>query len=460
MDAIDTSAPTRPEHHMTIENDYLSRTQGSRALAASAAQFMPDGVSTDTRIFAPYGIYVARAEGTRKWDVDGNEYRDFFGGHGALMLGHAHPVVTAAVQQAVARGIQYAASAPQEVEWASLICQHVPTAEKVRFAASGSEATLLAMRMARAYSGRTKIMRVCAHYHGWHDFAVSGYAAQFDGSAAPGVLPEIAANTILVRHDDEDAMRAAIRQHADDLAAVILEPLGSHFGVVPTSDAFIRAAFDEARANGVLVILDEVVSGFRIAMGGYQAETGLRPDLTSMGKVAAGGMPGGLVCGRDEVMQVLSRDGRDRQDRPAKVFHQGTFTGNPVTATSAIETIRLLGDLDGCRRATETATVIRAQVQDLLLGMGTNWRCYGRYSAMHFLPDAPDAEIGDMPAQVFQSRSIEKLRLLRMALLVEGADISSRGSAFVSAVHDAQDGAAFIACLERAVTRMRAEGVA
>lgn len=443
---------------MTILDDYLARTQGSRDLAEAAARVMPDGVSTDTRVFAPYGVYIARAQGTRKWDVDGNEFLDYFGGHGALMLGHAHPVVTQAVEKALENGIQYAASAPQEVDWAALICKHVPTAEKVRFAGSGTEATLLAMRIARAYTGKAKVLRVCAHYHGWHDFAVSGYAGHFDGTPAAGVLAEIAANTILVRHDDEAAMIAAIRDNAADLAAVLLEPLGSHFGGVPTADSFIRAAFETARDNGVLVILDEVVSGFRVSMGGYQAAMGLEPDLTTMGKVASGGMPGGLVCGRDAVMAALSRQHATGE----KVFHQGTFTGNPVTATSAIETIGLLDATQGCALATLTATNLRAAINETFEAMGTGWRCYGRYSAFHFLPDAPDltTDPADFPAEVFQQRSVEKLRMLRMALLLEGADVSSRGSGFVSAVHTEAHSAQFLDCLAAAVQRLQAEGLA
>ncbi len=440
---------------MTILDDYLATTPHSAALAKQAAHVFVDGITTDTRSFDPYGITIARGAGTRKWDVDGNEYRDFFGGHGSLMLGHCHPKVTSAIQQAAARGVQFAANTPEEVAWAEAIKAHVPSAERVRFTGSGTEATLLAIRIARAFTGRAKILRVCSHYHGWHDFAVSGYASQHDGSPAPGVLAEIARNTILVSPNDEIEVKAAIKTHASELAAVILEPLGSHFGMIPTCDDFVVAASLAAKANNVPVILDEIITGFRLGLSGFQGLFGLKPDLTCLAKVAAGGLPGGVVCGSEAMMSVLSRAKAQN-----KVLHQGTFTGNPVTALAAIATIGEIAATNACATATANGAKARARLDEAFKRVNVPWGAYGQYSSFHILPDVPDGvDLSTLPVSVFAGRPVKLLQSLRMAMILEGVDIASRGSGFLSAIHDEADIEALGQAIEQALLRMKAEGL-
>jgi glutamate-1-semialdehyde 2,1-aminomutase len=444
------------EVHSLIVDEYLQRTQGSRALAEKARAIFPDGVSTDTRLFEPYGIYVKQAEGVKKWDVDGNEYLDFFGGHGALMLGHSHPRVVKAVSAALAKGIQFAANHPLEVSWAQEIQKHFQSAERVRFAGSGTEATLLAIRIARAFSQRKKILRVISHYHGWHDFAVSGYASQFDGSPAPGVLPEIAANTLLVKPGDTLTLRSLMRQYSHELAAVILEPLGSHFGHIPTADEFIIEALQEARRNDVLVIFDEVVSGFRVGVGGMQGLLGLIPDLTCLAKIAAGGMPGGVVTGSAKVMSVLSKTDERGQTNPQKVLHQGTFTGNPVTASAALTTIREIVEKDLCAHASRLGAIARESLSQLFRQRKLGWIAFGRFSAFHILP-RPGTSPPD-PATLawddYRERPNALLQKLRMALNLEGVDIGTRGTAFLSGVHNEADVNTLLLAFDRALDRL------
>lgn len=440
---------------MSILDDYLAKTTRSAALAGQAAQVFVDGITTDTRSFEPYGIAITRGAGTRKWDVDGNEYRDFFGGHGSLMLGHCHPKVTSAIQQAAARGVQFAANTPAEVAWAEAIKTHVPSAERVRFTGSGTEATLLAIRIARAFTGRAKILRVRSHYHGWHDFAVSGYASHHDGSPAPGILAEIARNTVLVAPNDENEIRAAIQAHANELATVIIEPLGSHFGMVPTHNSFLIAACQAAKAHNVPVILDEIITGFRLGLSGFQGLFDLKPDLTCLAKVAAGGLPGGVVCGSQEMMSVLSR-------APAqnKVLHQGTFTGNPVTASAAIATIGEIATTDACATATTNGMKARARLDEAFRRVNVPWRVYGQYSSFHILPDAPDgADLSTLPMSLYAGRPAKLLQSLRMAMILEGVDIASRGSGFLSAIHDEADIEELGLAMERALLRLKAENI-
>lgn len=440
---------------MTILDDYLCRTAKSAKLAERAGKVFSDGITTDTRFFEPYGVAMERGSGTRKWDVDGAEYVDFFGGHGSLMLGHCHPKVTAAIQEAAARGIQFAANTPQEVAWAEAIRTHMPSADRIRFTGSGTEATLLAIRLARAYTKRPKILRIRTHYHGWHDFAVSGYATHHDGTPAPGVLAEIAGNTILVNPNDRQEVEAAIRIHADELAAVILEPLGSHFGMIPTKTDFLLAAHAAAVENHVPVILDEIITGFRVDITGFQGLFGLKPDITCLAKVAAGGMPGGVVCGSEKIMSVLSRS-----QTQGKVLHQGTFTGNPVTASAAIATLSEIAATDACKTATAVGETARARLDEAFKRVGVRWRTYGEYSAFHFLPDAPEvADLSALPSSLFAARPVKLLQTLRMAMLLEGADIASRGSGFLSAIHSEADIQTLGLTLERSLHRMKAEAL-
>jgi glutamate-1-semialdehyde 2,1-aminomutase len=443
-----------------IIDDYIAMTSGSRELADRAARVMPDGVSTDTRFFEPYGMYVAYAIGTRKWDVDGNEYRDFFGGHGAMMLGHSHPRVTRVIQNAAGRGIQYAAGNPAEVEWAELIQKHIPTAERVRFTGSGTEATLLAIRIARAFTGRSKLVRVKSHYHGWHDFAVSGYNDFFNGQPAPGILPEIANNTLLVTPDDIEDLRQVIAGHRDEIAALLLEPLGSHFGIVPTSDTYLTEAVALARQSDIPVILDEVITAFRVSPAGMQGLLGIQPDLTCMGKVAAGGMSGGIVCGSARLMAVLSRASGPSPHK--KVLHQGTFTGNPVTAGAAVATIDEVVSRNLCGRATDLAQMTRDRLNDLFGRMNIGWHAYGRFSAFHILPELRDplsgpVKVETLPWERFAARPVVLLQKLRMALNLEGVDIGSRGTGFLSGVHEADDVQHLVAAFERALVRLQRE---
>jgi glutamate-1-semialdehyde 2,1-aminomutase len=442
-----------------IVDEYVAMTPLSRQLAERAAGVLPDGVSTDTRLFEPYGIYVERAVGARKWDVDGKEYRDFFGGHGAMMLGHSHPRVTQAIQKAAAQGVQFAANNPREVEWAELIQKCIPTAERVRFAASGTEATLLAMRIARAFTGRSKLVRVKTHYHGWHDFAVSGYNDFFDGSSAPGILPEIAKNTLLVDPNDIEGLRRVVSTYRSEIAALLLEPTGSHFGIVPTTDAYLREAVALAKENDIVVILDEVISAFRVSPSGFQGLLGLEPDLTCMGKVAAGGLPGGIVCGSERVMAVLSRN-RPGNGPRNKVFHQGTFTGNPVTASAALVTIEEIVKNRLCDHATSLGEITRTQLNQLFEQMDIPWRSYGRFSAFHILTDAPSdiaRDIENLPWQRFAARPGPLLQRLRMALNLEGVDIGSRGTGFLSGIHQEGDVKYLVTAFRRALLRLRAD---
>jgi glutamate-1-semialdehyde 2,1-aminomutase len=377
------------------------------------------------------------------------------------MLGHSHPRVTDAIQRAAPRGVQFAASHPLELQWAERIQRHIPSARRVRFTASGTEATLLAIRIARAFTRRAKLIRISTHYHGWHDFAVSGYNDFFDGTAAPGVLPEIASHTVLVPPGDGAALQRAFEIHRGEIAALLVEPLGCHFGIIPTSDGFLAQAFTLAKRSAVPVILDEVITAFRVGNQAMQGLLGLEPDLTCMGKVAAGGMPGGIVCGSEEMMSVLCRQPGSQGGARKKVLHQGTFTGNPITANAAIVTIDEIVGSNLCEHASRLGELARLRLNELFRRSRLNWLAYGRYSAFHILPGvSPDVSGGSesLPWQVFAQRPVPLMQALRMALNLEGVDIASRATGFISGVHEEEDVEFMVAAFARAILRLRREG--
>ncbi|HEY7805730.1 MAG TPA: aminotransferase class III-fold pyridoxal phosphate-dependent enzyme, partial [Croceibacterium sp.] len=293
MDSIADTSPTNSR----VVAAYRERTPRSAELAKAAAGLFPSGITHDARHLDPYSVYVERAQGPHKWDVDGNRYIDFSGGHGALLLGHRHPAVTAATEAAMAGGTHFGACHPAEVAWGQAVQRLVPAAERIRFTSSGTEATLMALRLARAHTGRSGLIRFRGHFHGWHDHMTSGYSNHFDGSATPGVLAGIAQRTVLLDPGEIAQVRAALAAD-DDIAAVILEPTGSSFGQVPIRPEFLHELRKLTEAHGVLLIFDEVVTGFRVSRGGAQVAFDIRPDLSSFAKILAGGLPGGAVAGR------------------------------------------------------------------------------------------------------------------------------------------------------------------
>ncbi|HZU89853.1 MAG TPA: aminotransferase class III-fold pyridoxal phosphate-dependent enzyme, partial [Stellaceae bacterium] len=289
-----------PDAAMTnspIVSAYRAATPGSAAAAEKALSLFPSGITHDSRYIEPYGLYITRAEGPRKWDVDGRCYVDYFGGHGALLLGHCHPKVVEAVHRQIERGTHFGASHEIEIAWAEWILRLVPSAERVRFTSSGTEATLMALRLARAFTGRSKIIRFKHHFHGWHDHMTSGFASHFDGSPTTGVLAGIADNVLLAEQNDAEGLARLLEAH-DDVAAAILEPTGAHGARLPIDPPFLSVLRELTRRHSVLLIFDEVVTGFRVAPGGAQAHYGITPDLTTLAKIMAGGLPGGAVAGR------------------------------------------------------------------------------------------------------------------------------------------------------------------
>ncbi|MDP6605138.1 MAG: aminotransferase class III-fold pyridoxal phosphate-dependent enzyme, partial [Dehalococcoidia bacterium] len=262
----------------------------SGRLAARASETFPSGVTHDARAFAPWPVYVDRAQGPRKWDVDGNEYVDYIGGHGALLLGHNRPEVVEAIQAALARGTHFGSSHDIEVEWGQQVLNMVPCGERVRFTSSGTEATMMALRLARAYTGRERVIKLEEHFHGWHDIVVGRLRDDQAQPYSPGVPEGFYDSLTIVPAGDVEALRAALAPR--DVAAVILEPTGAHFGTHPLAPSYLHTARAATEETGTIFVMDEVITGFRMAPGGAQERYGVNADLSTHAKIVAGGLPG------------------------------------------------------------------------------------------------------------------------------------------------------------------------
>lgn len=315
-------------------------TSKSKALYEKATQLIPGGVNSPVRAFKSVGldpIFIDRAKGSKIYDVDGNVYLDFIGSWGPMILGHANEEVLGDISEIIAKGTSYGVPSPLEVEMADLIVDACPSVERVRMVNSGTEATMSALRVARGYTGRDKILKFEGCYHGHSDnlLVKSGSGTiTFGVPTSPGVPAGTVADTLVAKYNDLDSVKKLFAEHGSDIAAVILEPIAGNMGVVVPTQDFIQGLRSLCTENGTVLIIDEVITGFRVAYGGAQQTLGVEADLTCYGKIIGGGLPVGAYGGRKEIMDVVSPVGG--------VYQAGTLSGNPLAMYMGIQQLKIL----------------------------------------------------------------------------------------------------------------------
>ncbi|MFN2582414.1 MAG: aspartate aminotransferase family protein [Candidatus Dormibacteria bacterium] len=398
-------------------------TWSAEELSQRAREVLPGGSTHVARAYEP-AVYVERAQGSRKWLVDGRELIDYTMGHGALLLGHAHPAVVNAVQTQVARGTHYGAAHPLEVEWAELIRSMVSSVEEVRFTASGTEAVMLAMRVARAATGRDRIAKLHEHFHGWYDAVSVDLGADGQPRRGPGVPASIAADTRVIDAAAHGALERALEDRT--VAALIIEVSGAHYGQLSLDETIVTRARDVCSSTGTVLVFDEVVTGFRVAPGGMQALLGIQPDLSVFGKIMSGGLPGGAVAGRRHLMELLA----------GTIAHPGTWNANPLTAAAGVATLHIAGDGVPQRTADGYARTLEGEWRTTLSQAGIAGKVWRLSSMVHIALDDPALQ-----AQ------------LSGAMRAEGVDLL-RTSAFCSAVHTLSDLDESVAAFARALVKL------
>ena len=312
----------------------------SATLFEEAKRYIPGGVNSPVRAFKAVGatpVFISKASGSRIWDVEGNEYIDYVSSWGPMILGHSHPAVVDAINEAAKKGTSYGIPTEMEIEMARLVTRAFPSIDLVRMVSSGTEAAMSAIRLARGYTGRDKIIKFEGCYHGHSDSllvkAGSGVAT-LGIPGSPGVPKSLAELTVTLPFNNIEAVRSAVDKYGDDVACIIIEPVAGNMGVVPPRSGFLEELRKITYERGILLIFDEVITGFRLTYGGFQSLAGIEPDLTCLGKIIGGGLPVGAFGGKREIMDKLAPDG--------PVYQAGTLSGNPLAMAAGVATLKIL----------------------------------------------------------------------------------------------------------------------
>ena len=432
---------------------YIGLNGGSSAKHEEAKRWLPGGDTRNSIFWGPFPIYVSRAEGSKIVDVDGNERVDFINNMTTLILGHRHPAVIAALGEQLERGVSYPAPTPLVVEWGELMCERVPSLDKVRFVNSGTEATLNAVRAARAFSGKNLLAKCEGAYHGNHDavqISVTPDVGLAGDAESPesvlttrGMSPKSADEIVIMPYNDLENAEMVIRSRADELAAVIVEPINGQCGMVPAEPEFLEGLRRLTSELGILLIFDEVIA-FRASRGGAQEYYGVTPDLTCFGKVIGGGLPVGAFGGREDVMSMWDPS----QSGGPQVSHAGTFNGNPMTAAAGVATLREL-TVDVYEDLEVKGEYLRDRLRHVISEMEAPMGVTG--TASLFAIQATSEVVRDYRS--YATNDGDLLEMVFMGMMNEGYLLSNRCAGNVSAAHTYEELDGFVDAFERVLKR-------
>ncbi len=420
----------------------------SEELFAEAKTLIPGGVNSPVRAFKSAGcnpIFIEKAAGSKIYDVDGNEYIDYVGSWGPMILGHSHPKVVEAIQKAAASGASFGAPTPLETELAKLVCEAYPNIEKVRMVSSGTEATMSAIRLARGYTGRDKILKFDGCYHGHADSllvkAGSGLAT-FGVPTSPGVPADFAKHTLTAIYNDLVDVQQIIAANKGEVACIIVEAIAGNMGCVPPVAGFLQGLRDLCTKEGIILIIDEVMTGFRVAHGGAQERYGVRGDLVCLGKIIGGGLPVGAFGGKSEIMDSLSPEGG--------IYQAGTLSGNPLAMSAGIATLKLIKEEGFYQQIEEKSAYLEKGLQQVTSSssVATCWQRVGGMFCTYF-QEGPVHNFDD----ALNSDTKAFGRYFR-SMLDQGINLAPAQfeAGFMSIAHSKEDLDKTIAAVEKALT--------
>jgi glutamate-1-semialdehyde 2,1-aminomutase len=447
--------------HTTIQDEYTATFAGSKALFERARNVISGGISHDGRHFPPFPPYMSRAQGGHKWDVDNHELIDFCVGHGSLLFGHSDPDITAAMEQQVSRGTHFSAGHEAEIRWAEKVVELIPSADLVRFTSSGTESTLLAMRVARGYTEKNTILKFEGHFHGWQDYALKGEKPPFENPRVPGVPNETLGTVAVVQNNDLAQLEERLTQ--GDIAGVIIEPSGGSWATIPRKEGFLQAIRDLTTKYGAILIFDEVITGFRWSPGGAQQRFGVTPDLTTMAKIVAGGMPGGAVAGKRDVMSMIAFSDDKTWNAQRRVPQAGTYNANPMAAAAGVACLTKAADPAVQKYCDDLAAQLRTAFNGIMQDKDVPGFSWGESSVFHVAlgERASNATSGDL--QNPEGVSTEFLKTsggyvaLEQAMLLEGVHFF-HGGGLTCQAHTQEDVDKTIEAFATSMDRLIAQG--
>ena len=441
----------------TIEERYSQRFAKSREWYEEGQARFADGMTHQGRFVSPFPIVIDRADGPFKYDVEGNRLIDYVMGHGSLLMGHNPPAVTEAVKVQMDSGTHLGGHTTHEVRYARAVQELMPSLERVRFTCSGTESTYLALRLARAHTGKNKIVKFNGQFHGWHDSVIPE-----SGQSWGGVSPSVADETVVAPVDTSAVARTL--EGDSNIAAVIVEANGANGGIFPLQNpVFLEDLREITAKHGVVFIMDEVITGFRLSRGGAQVRWDIEPDLTTMAKIVAGGQPGGAVGGKAEIMAHMAYTDDPEWDNLHRVAQAGTFNAQPITAVAGIATLETIANEPINQRADAMAERLKNGLNEVLIKNEVTGHAHGISSIVQVNLGADcdcDRGLCTMPYEtVRDTMTLEKTNTVRRAMYVNGIDMNGGRKFVVSSVHDENVIDETIEAFDQSLKALREEGV-
>jgi glutamate-1-semialdehyde 2,1-aminomutase len=430
-----------------MTEEYACKTSTSKVLYERARKVLPAGVSYSIRYFEPYPFYTARARGSKLYDVDGNEYVDFWLGHTALILGHCHPAIVKAVKEQIEVGTHYGTSHELEIELAEQVAKMIPQVEMIRFTNSGTEANMYATRLARAYTRRRKVAKFEGGWHGGYDALHKGVKYPFDMPESAGLTRGALEDTVLLPFNDLEGVMGRLKN--EEVGAVIIEPILGAGGGIPAEREFLKGLREHCEEREILLIFDEVITGFRVAPGCSPQYFGVKPDMIVLGKILGGGLPVGAFCGSKQIMERLDSL---IHKRPEYSFHGGTFTGNPLTAAAGLATLKILEDGQLINGLNKIGEKIRQQLREIFERKNLAVQVTGESSLfnIHFTEES----VKDACAVYRADR--EKLVNYALHLITKGVFVLPTHTGALSIAHSKEDIEKFLSETEEYAKQIKA----